>query len=53
VVLVPFGSGARSLDTARLLASRERVPEIDASCWREAFRSADATVFSRNDSCSG
>jgi hypothetical protein len=53
VELVPFGSGGRSLHTAWLLASRERVPEIDASCWREAFRSDVATVFRRNSGCNG
>ena len=53
VKLVPFGSSADGLDTDWLLASHERVPEIDASCWREAFGSGEATVFRRSAGCSG
>jgi hypothetical protein len=53
VVLVPFGSSAREFETGWLLASRERAPEIDRSCWREVFRSEEATVFRHNDDCGG
>lgn len=53
VELVPFGSSARKLDTHWLLASLERVSEIDASCWRLAFRSDEASIFRRVESCSG
>jgi hypothetical protein len=51
VKLVPFGSGARELDTAWLVASNERAPEIDASCWLVAMRSEEATVFRHADGC--
>jgi hypothetical protein len=53
VELVPFGSSAHELDTAWLLASRERAPEIDASCWRLALRSEEASVFRHVPDCSG
>jgi hypothetical protein len=53
VALVPFGSGARDLDTGWLLSSRERALEIDRSCWREALRSEEATVFRRKEDCRG
>lgn len=51
VDLVPFGSSARDLHDSWLMASPDRVPEIDSSCWREAFRSEEATVFRRAQSC--
>jgi hypothetical protein len=53
VELVPFGSSARELNVGWLLASQERTAEIDHSCWRESFRSDEATVFRRADSCNG
>jgi hypothetical protein len=53
VELVPFGSDARASDADWLVASRERVTEIDASCWREAFRSDEGSVLRRNAGCSG
>jgi len=53
VELVPFGSSAHDVDTAWLVASTERAGEIDHSCWVEALRSDEATVFRRADSCSG
>jgi hypothetical protein len=53
VELVPFGSSARELDVGWLLATQERTAEIDHSCWRESFRSDEATVFRRADSCNG
>jgi hypothetical protein len=53
VKLVPFGSSARELDTGWLLASRERAPEIDVSCWRLALRSEEASVFRHVAGCSG
>jgi len=51
VRLVPFGSSAREVHAAWLVASNERAPEIDASCWREALRSQEATVFRHTDGC--
>jgi hypothetical protein len=53
VELVPFGSDARAIDADWLVASRERVTEIDASCWREAFRSEEGSVLRRDAGCSG
>jgi hypothetical protein len=53
VELIPFGSSAREPDVGWLLASQERTAEIDHSCWRESFRSDEATVFRRADNCSG
>jgi hypothetical protein len=53
IQLVPFGSSASDLDAGWLMASRERAPEIDRSCWREAFRSDEATVFRRLNGCAG
>jgi hypothetical protein len=53
VQLVPFGSSARDLDASWLMASSERAQEIDRSCWREAFRSDEATVFRRMNGCGG
>ena len=51
VVLVPFGSNARSVDAAWLLASRERSTEIDLSCWSRAFQSDEGGVFRRRGDC--
>jgi hypothetical protein len=53
VELVPFGSDARAVETDWLVASRERVTEIDASCWRDAFRSDEGSVFRRSAGCRG
>jgi hypothetical protein len=51
VELVPFGSSAREVETDWLVASRERTPEIDVSCWRAALRSDEATVFRHVAGC--
>jgi hypothetical protein len=51
VTLVAFGSSARDARADWLVASRERAAEIDRSCWREAFESAEATVFRHNGAC--
>jgi hypothetical protein len=53
VELVPFGSNARAVVADWLVASHERVSEIDPSCWREAFRSDEGSVFRRNVGCRG
>jgi hypothetical protein len=48
---VPFGSNARDVHAEWLLASSERAGEIDASCWRSVFRSAEGVVFRRAENC--
>jgi hypothetical protein len=33
------------------VTNSERAGEIDRSCWEEAFRSSEGTVFRRSASC--
>ena len=47
VVLVPFGSTERDIETDWLLANPERAAEIDRSCWLERFSSESGMVFER------
>jgi hypothetical protein len=51
VELVQFGSSAGDVETGWLVASRERTPEIDVSCWRAALRSEEANVFRHVAGC--
>jgi hypothetical protein len=48
---IPFGSNARDVHAEWLLATSERVSEIDPSCWRSVFQSAEAVVFRRAENC--
>jgi 4-amino-4-deoxy-L-arabinose transferase-like glycosyltransferase len=51
VEVVPEGSNAHDVHTQWLLASSERAPQIDPSCWRPAFRSSEGDVFHRGGNC--
>ena len=51
VVIVPFGSTARDVQTQWLYASSERASEIDGSCWETVFRSAEGAVFRHKAGC--
>jgi hypothetical protein len=51
VVIVPFGSTAHDVFADWLVANSDRTGAIDGSCWTEAFRSSEGTVFRHNPSC--
>jgi hypothetical protein len=51
VVIVPPGSTARDIRADWLETNSERAGVIDRSCWSEAFRSSEGSVFRRSARC--
>jgi Glycosyltransferase family 87 len=51
VELVGSGSDARTMHDDWLYASRDRAPQIDASCWQKQLESVEGTIFKRIAGC--
>jgi hypothetical protein len=51
VVIVPFGSSAKEIRADWLVATPERAPEIDGSCWQKAFTSSEGDAFRHSAGC--